>query len=468
MAQQPQPKISKFERDEVVQMLHTISDDVKKHYYDKNLHGIDWNANVKSFEARIDDAASLNRGLSEVAAALDVLNDSHTFFLPPPRPYKHSYGWIISMLGPKCLVLQVKPGSDAEKKEVKAGDEVLTINGFVPARENLWKMNFVYNILRPQPALRVALQTPEGERKEVEIVPSMHELPRVRDLTGGGIWDYFREIENSMHESRMRWTETEDGVMLLKFPSFVYTQSEVDEVMKKARKNKALVIDLRGNGGGSVETLREFLSNFFDHEIKIADRQMRRNAKPEMAKPHGKDIFSGKLLVLVDSRSASASEILARVLQLEKRGAVVGDQSAGAVMESVRYNYHIGFETQTFYGASITEADLIMTDGKSLEKVGVTPDEVVLVSGKDLASGRDPVMARAVQLAGGKISPEAAGKLFKCTSIRLFQAVFGSEAVCSVRQCAFGTLSSHRQATSSSIPILCGGTWLRGKVSSKL
>jgi len=77
---QEQPKIGKFERDEVMQMLNTISDDVRKHYYDPKLHGIDWSANVKNFQQRIDNAASLNRGLSEVAAALDVLNDSHTFF----------------------------------------------------------------------------------------------------------------------------------------------------------------------------------------------------------------------------------------------------------------------------------------------------------------------------------------------------------------------------------------------------
>ncbi len=411
-AQQAQTKISKLEHDEVMQMLITISDDVKKHYFDKNLRGLDWNANVKNFAGRIDNAPSLNRGLSEVAAALDVLDDSHTFFLPPPRPYKHSYGWIISMTGKKCFVLQVKPGSDAESKGVKPGDEVLTINGYVPARENLWKMNYVYDVLRPQPGLHVALQTPEGEHKELDIVASMRELPKVRDLTGDGIWDYFREIENYSHESRMRWKTAEDGIMILKFPSFSYMQSQVDEVMGQARKNKSLIIDLRGNPGGSVETLREFLKNFFDHEVKIADRQMRGNGKPEMAKPHGKDVFTGKLMVLVDSRSASASEVLARVVQLEKRGTVLGDQSAGAVMESVRFNYHIGFETRVFYGASITEADLIMADGKSLEKVGVAPDEVVLVSAKDLAAGRDPVLARAVELAGGKLSPEAAGKLF--------------------------------------------------------
>jgi hypothetical protein len=57
--QQQQPKIAKFERDEVQQMLRTISDDVKKHYYDPTLHGIDWGASVKNFQQRIDNAASL-------------------------------------------------------------------------------------------------------------------------------------------------------------------------------------------------------------------------------------------------------------------------------------------------------------------------------------------------------------------------------------------------------------------------
>jgi C-terminal processing protease CtpA/Prc len=410
--QQQQPKISKFERDEVLQMLSAVSDDVKKHYYDPQLHEIDWDENVKNFRQRTENAASLNRGLSEVAAALDVLNDSHTFFLPPHRPYKHDYGWRIGMVGRQCMVLGVRPESDAEKKGVKPGDEVMSINGFAPARENLWKMNFVHNVLRPQPGLRVSLRSPTGEKRDVEVVAAVRQLPKTRDLTGGGIWEYIRELETEGHLQRMQWRETEGGVMILKFPAFLFTQGQVDDVMKKARKNQALIIDLRGNGGGSVETLKEFLSNLFDHDVKIADRKMRDNSKPVLAKSSGKDAFVGKLIVLVDSMSGSASEILARVIQLEKRGTVIGDQSAGAVMEARRYSYKIGFETQLFYGASITDADLIMTDGKSLEKVGVTPDELLLPNAADLAAGRDPILARAVQLAGGKMTPETAGKLF--------------------------------------------------------
>jgi C-terminal processing protease CtpA/Prc len=65
-----------------------------------------------------------------------------------------------------------------------------------------------------------------------------------------------------------------------------------------------------------------------------------------------------------------------------------------------------------FFRVSVTESDLIMTDGQSLEHKGVTPDETFLPTGKDMAADRDPVLAHAAGMLGVKISPEDAGKLF--------------------------------------------------------
>ena len=81
-------------------------------------------------------------------------------------------------------------------------------------------------------------------------------------------------------------------------------------------------------------------------------------------------------------------------------------------MESVGYTHQVGVDMVTFYSASVTEANLIMADGGSLEHTGVSPDELVLPKAADLASGRDPALARAVELLGGKLNAEDAGKLF--------------------------------------------------------
>jgi C-terminal processing protease CtpA/Prc len=90
----------------------------------------------------------------------------------------------------------------------------------------------------------------------------------------------------------------------------------------------------------------------------------------------------------------------------------MGDKTEGAVMEARWYSGFQGADTQIYYDFSVTEADLIMSDGKSLENVGVTPDELLLPAAADLAAGRDPVLAKAGEEAGIKLSAEEAGKMF--------------------------------------------------------
>jgi C-terminal processing protease CtpA/Prc len=92
---------------------------------------------------------------------------------------------------------------------------------------------------------------------------------------------------------------------------------------------------------------------------------------------------------------------------------VVGDRSSGKVMESRMHPHEVEtMEGLFLFGVFITQADLIMADGKSLENIGVVPDERVVPLATDLATGRDPALARAAQLVGVNISPEEAGKLF--------------------------------------------------------
>jgi C-terminal processing protease CtpA/Prc len=172
-----------------------------------------------------------------------------------------------------------------------------------------------------------------------------------------------------------------------------------------------LILDLRQNAGGNVETLKALLSSLFDHDVKLYDRVGRDSTK-EVVTKSAHHPFEGKLFVLIDSKSASASETLARVVQLEKRGVVIGDRSSGSVMEAKQYTSGAGLDMVMFYGVSITDADLIMSDGQRLEHIGVNPDQMVTPTALDLANGRDPVLAHAAELAGVKMTPESAGQIF--------------------------------------------------------
>jgi C-terminal processing protease CtpA/Prc len=99
-------------------------------------------------------------------------------------------------------------------------------------------------------------------------------------------------------------------------------------------------------------------------------------------------------------------------VQIEKRGDVIGDRTAGAVRSSRVLSHKVG-AVGVVYGLSVTIGDVVMSDGASLEKVGVVPDEIILPSPADLAVSRDPVLARAIALAGGSMTSDQAGRLFK-------------------------------------------------------
>ena len=395
-------------------MLQNAYETVKRQYYDPKFHGLDWDARYREYQKKVEGARSLNEGVTLIAAFLEGLKDSHTFFQPPARPYQIDYGYRIAMVGPDAYVIRVRPETDAETK-VKPGDRVLGVNGNAITRESLASMEYYFNVLSPQQNVRLTLRDPAGQQRDVTVAAKVKPGRQVRDFTGadGGmdIADIIRDEEASDHLLRHRYIE-EGDVMIWKMPVFNLENAEVDRIFGLARKKAALIIDMRGNPGGLVDTLRRMVSNAFDRDVQVANRLSRRGKEQISSRTRGTSAFTGKLIVLVDSESGSAAEVFARVLQLEERGRVLGDRSAGAVMESRQYPAGIESGTVVIWGVSVTSADLIMKDGKSIEHVGVTPDETILPAAADLAAGRDPVLARAAALVGLNLDPVAAGKLF--------------------------------------------------------
>lgn len=390
-------------------MLQMIRLDIEKQYYDPSFRGIDLRERFGQADERIKNAKSNGEVFGIIAQALLDFDDSHLFFIPPSRVARVEYGWQMQAIGDKCYVVAVKPGSDAEAKGLKPGDLILSIDGFPPTREVLWKIHYYYYNLRPKPGMRLVVQGPEGARHEVEVLAKITQGKK--QMTFGDI-KLELDAENEARLNRDRFFEKEN-VIVWKMPGFdTDDEIELANIMDRVKKHHALILDLRGNGGGLVVMLKRLIGYFFEQDIKVSELKYRKEVKTEMADSKGSGGFKGKLIVLIDSRSASASEIFSRVIQLEKRGIVVGDRSAGAVMQSRQYGHEVGIGVISFYGASITNADVVMKDGKSLEHVGVTPDELLLPTPADLAANRDPVLSRAAALVGLTLDPEAAGNLF--------------------------------------------------------
>lgn len=395
--------------------LDQAKSDIKGNYYDPTFHGLDLDARFKAAHQMIDKATSLGQVLGIIAQTVIALNDKHTVFRPPEQTVRSDYGWQIQAIGDKSYVIAVKPGSDAEVKGLKPGDEVLAVNGIPPVREELWKFRYLYYVLRPQAGMRLVVKAPEGEQRPLDVLAKVRNDKRRVDWTldadATDIWNTIREIDNENQLRRHRYTNFGDDVFIWKMPVFG-SPDPVDAMMDRVGNHKALILDLRGNGGGAEDTLLRLVGRVFDKDLTIASLKRRKETKPLVAKTRGQKSYSGKLVVLVDSDSGSAAEMFARIVQLEKRGIVIGDRTAGAVMRSKTHPHQMGMDVAVFYAVSVTDADVIMSDGKSLEHTGVIPDELLLPTGKDLASKRDPVLSRAAEVVGVKLDPEKAGEIF--------------------------------------------------------
>jgi carboxyl-terminal processing protease len=403
---------NKDDRGLAEEMLKNVAADVKKHYYDAQLHGVDWDGKVREAKRNIDAAQSMDGAISEIAALLDSLNDSHTVFYPPPRRSTHDYGFTMKMIGDHCFVTRVRPASDAAKKGLKAGDEILAVNDHPVSRATVWRLKYIYEVLRPQPGLRLTLAESSGQPRQLEVLAEVKTSAVLKYFLDQGANQSMRDREAQHHSLRARYFEKGNELLLVKIPQFAFSAEETDNVIANMRKHKGVVLDLRGNPGGFTDTLDRLLGGMFQYDQKIGDRIDRGSTEPVIATGRHHDAFTGRFAVLIDGQSASASEIFARVIQLERRGFVLGDRSAGMVMESKFYPHQVSVDSAIFYGAQITRADLVMTDGKSLEHVGVEPDILILPTTGDLANNEDPAMAKAAGLVGGKLSPEEAGTAF--------------------------------------------------------
>lgn len=407
------PTSAKLNRERGINMLDEIKDLIKERYYDKTYRRIDLDARFKAAKEKIKTLDANWQIFRVIAQVVLEFNDSHTRFYPPDRAYRVEYGFSLQMIGHNCVVTSVKKGSDAEAKGLKVGDIIAGIGDHNPTRDTLWKMNYVLYALDPQEIIKLYVLNADKTEKIIEIKATFKSPEERR-----------KEAEKRRREKKenpYKCQKINANLIACRLETFSVEKKYIDKMMKEIEGHKKLMLDLRGNGGGYVHIMEYLTGHFFDRDIKVADFVTRGKTKEVIAKARKENAFKGELMVLIDSNSASASEVFSRVIQLEKRGKVVGDVSAGAVMTSnfitmANSRGVPGYETLSLFAMNITVADLIMSDGNRLENVGVIPDRPVGPTGKALFDKSDPVLAYAAELLGVEISDQDAGKFSFLTS----------------------------------------------------
>lgn len=410
---------SKKSRDYALKMLDEMKEILEEHYYDQKFRGVDLKARIEAAKTRVKTLEFNWQMYRVLVQVLMEFNDSHTTMILPPRTDYFQYGLGWQMIGNNCYVTYVKKDSDAAVQGVEVGDQLLSIGRFKPTRNDLWKIGYMIYKLDPAKTLNLKLLKPDGTEKSLVINAKTQtdkefraELKAKKEKAKG------KDKEN---DEPFKCQEIDKTLAACKLYSFIVEKSDIDKMMKVAAKYPKLILDLRGNGGGYVTVEEYFLSYFFDQPVKIASVISKGKTEVRMTKPLGVNKqYKGEVTVLIDSRSASASEMTARVLQLQKRGKVFGDFSSGSVMTSITVPFRSLMSAFADYamirvGMSVTVADVIMSDGSRLEHIGVEPDEVLQPNGSALKEKLDSVLAYAVGKNGVEISPEKAGKYYFIT-----------------------------------------------------
>jgi C-terminal processing protease CtpA/Prc len=404
-----------MERDQARRMLRAMRDEIERFYFDPTFGGIDLAHAYATADDRIGRATALPEALSAIAQFAMELSDSHTYFIPPRQNVKIDYGWTMQAIGDACYVVEVKPGSDASRQGVSPGDRVEAVNGFRPTRADLWTLRYMFQVLRPQPGLHVELLSVGGAARALNLAADVKPRPAITDLNSDrGLQQVAIDFESYIRSRNSFFVAIEPDVIIWKFPSFSVADADIEYGLRMVRRGRALVLDLRGNGGGDQRILLSLVGALNHADVTIGTTRDRGGDKPLIARGAGANAYDGQLAVLVDSRSASASELLARTMQLTKRGTVLGDHTAGLVRQG-----RVSIETAThgeylaLFGIVVTSADILTSDGGRLERVGVTPDIEILPSGTDLANDRDPALAKALEFLGHPTDASQAGALLK-------------------------------------------------------
>lgn len=365
-----------------------------------------WNDFLKDERAELDKAETDEEFTRDVNRALAKFNASHIVLFSPKSVNQRRTGSTVGVgitIAPGeredgVLIVRTVKNAPADKGGLRPGDVIVTVDG-KPAKG-------VAGIAGPAGStVRIGYRR-DSVVKEVVLI---------------------RQPFSTKRDEELAWIDRDTAKLTIWSFDMGYDGDRVESLMKKANKAKTLVLDLRDNGGGAVFNLQHLTSLLMPADTPLGtfvDKNMVRKYQKETGDetPESAEVaawspskirplkqkritpFAGRIVVLQNGNSGSASEIAAAALK-ELRGAtVIGTKSAGAVLVSVITDATNGFNLQ--YPLS----DYVTPKGQRLEGNGVTPDVEVADARFRLPKDPDPVLDRTKEWLKQLAQAEKAGQ----------------------------------------------------------
>ena len=277
--------------------------------------------------------------------------DPHSVFFDPGQfeqlrkletSTQKGFGSVVSVLPGRVIVLQTLPGTPSAKSGMAPGDEILAVNGYQLNRLDMDQLIALLTQSRQQPAQLVVKRPGNARFMNFVLTPEEMQSPSVE-----------------------RAFIIKPGIGYIRVSSFdEKTGGQIKEAIEKLGGNnlKGLLLDLRNNPGGMITSALQTASLFLKPGARLVTVRGRNVAEKSEAVPANATPYEFPLAVLVNEKSASASEIVAGALQDHDRAAIVGSASFGkGLVQSV---YPLSEGT----GLALTTALYYTPSGRSIQK----------------------------------------------------------------------------------------------------
>ncbi len=277
--------------------------------------------------------------------------DPHSVFLDPDQFQQlkemetsthKGFGSIVSIMPGRVIVLQALPGTPAAKSGIAPGDEILAINGIGLSMLDMEQLMGLLQQSRQQPA-RLDVRRPGNARiLQFVLTPAELQQPSVE-----------------------RAFLLRPGIGYLRVSSFdTETASEMRRAIEKLGgvKLQGLVLDLRNNPGGLLPAALETASLFLSPGQKILTVRGRAVKSTDEFVPKTSAPYNFPMAILINEKSASATEIVTGALQDHDRAIVVGEPSFGkGLVQSV-------YPLSQASAVALTTAYYYTPSGRSIQK----------------------------------------------------------------------------------------------------